>query len=109
MRYDIVIEGRQPNGMILGPNSLWWTEPIPVTTHGDWDKVVGKATDIRRNPEGVITAEIEFSEDYREQFEGQKLDTFIYGSEIESTSSRIKRARLHSINVAARYEPFHEK
>lgn len=62
-------------GQLILEGAFKWneTEPIPVTTH--WSRsmdhpqsIIGKATDLRREEDGAITAEIDIP-DYPEYFE----------------------------------------
>jgi hypothetical protein len=64
MRVVIAFEGKQTlKHQSLLPNALKWDEePIPISVNADWSKPpVGMATDIQRDDEGVITAEVDES------------------------------------------------
>lgn len=59
MRKTIASEGvPKPDGRKLKLDALFWRDDEIPITNGLMDNIVGKATDIRREPNGVITADL---------------------------------------------------
>lgn len=74
MRYRFAREGIQTkSGHFLEPEALVWEEkPILVVWGNDFswpDNILGKATDLRREEDGWLTAEIEWTTEKGKQAE----------------------------------------
>ncbi len=73
MRYDLIQEGvrDERTGILFLEGSLKWdTENhIPVSYSYNWDRVIGKANNLRREDDGTITAEIVWEERYQKEID----------------------------------------
>lgn len=61
MRVPICYEGKETvKGQLITPGALTWSDdPIPISVGSDWSKPpIGYATDLRREDDGTITAEV---------------------------------------------------
>lgn len=69
-RRDVVQEGVEYWGhYLIAPGALKWDgDELPVTwvRHGELEKLIGKATDIRREEDGRITVDLHLDGEYRE-------------------------------------------
>lgn len=61
VRRVIAIEGRETtDGRLIAPGALTWSDgPIPIKTAYGLGDYVGKATNLRREDDGTITADID--------------------------------------------------
>ena len=85
MRVPIVYEDKTaPNGIYICANSLWWTdEPILLTSTKRG--LLGCATDLRREPDGSITAELKDRDGNEYEF-----DKELYSAAITSTNNEFE-------------------
>lgn len=73
MRYDLIQEGvrDEHTGILFLPGSLKWVteKHVPVSYSYNWDRVIGKANDLQREDNGMITAEIVWDERYQKEID----------------------------------------
>lgn len=108
MRKIIAWEGEEKiPGQVLETGALKWNDdkPIPVTKSADWDvtSVIGTATDLRREDNHTITAEIELNEEFAPAIADMSFTVYcnqVKGSDVSKEPWRISSARIRAIFFA---------
>lgn len=104
MRKIIAWEGEEKvPGQFLEVGSFkWGNEPIVVTKNTEWDadSVIGEATDLRREDNGSVTAEIKLQEGFTILLDD--LSFTVYCNDLKSIGSRgFPPSRLSSARIRA--------
>lgn len=96
-RRGVAVEGRPTgDGRLIAGGALWWNDgPIPIMAREDgsedhWGAViVGKATDLRREDDGTITALLHIDVADDDNFVISVMDTVIVDDEPVFLKARI--------------------
>lgn len=105
MRKTIAREGEEwIPGQLLEVGSLkWGDEPIPVTKSAEWDdleSLIGTATDLRREDDESVTAEIELNEEFASAIADMSFT--VYCNEVKSIGPReVRPWRITSARIRA--------
>lgn len=98
MRIEICFEDAIQYEWFIVKGALEFPDEVPLTWGYDWQRFpLGKATNIRREDDGAITAELMFNkpeegEDIESLLKNQHVDVSMYGTNV--TDERFENLRI---------------